>query len=139
MTPQVMDQLGLDAKQKEEVAAAIHDLQTRAKAAATQNNSNPLGGGPRFPFGNNNNNPQMMQQRIMNTLANILTPAQMQKYNAMSEGRAERPATVYVLNAKGHPEAKTIRAGLADDISTEVIGGLNEGDMVIVRARTVQR
>ena len=72
-------------------------------------------------------------------LAGILTPEQMQKYNAMSEGRAVRPATIYVLNAKGQPEARTIRVGLADDITTEVVSGLNDGDMVIVRSRTAQR
>lgn len=140
MTPEVMDQLGLDAKQKEAVAAAVQNLRERAQAQAAAPSSNPLGGGGfmRFP-GGGNNNPQMMQQRIMNTLAGILTPEQMQKYNAMSEGRAVRPATVYVLNAKGQPEARTIRVGLADDITTEVVSGLKDGDMVIVRSRMAQR
>jgi len=138
MTPEVMEQLGLSAEQKQAVGAAIEDLRTRAQAA-TQTNTNPLGGNmPNFG-GGNQNNPQVMQQRITNTLAGILTPEQMQKYNAMSQGRAERPATIYVLNAKGEPEAKTIRVGLADDVSTEVLNGLSEGDMVIVRSRTVQR
>lgn len=140
MTPEVMEQLGLNAEQKQAVAAATEDLRVRA-AAATQTTTNPLGATPAIGGGGggNQNTPQMMQQRIVNTLANILTPEQMQKYNAMAQGRGERPATIYVLNAQSQPEAKTIRIGLADDISTEVVSGLVEGDKVIVRSRTVQR
>jgi HlyD family secretion protein len=142
MTPEVMQSLGLDAKQQAAVTAAIQEVRDRIRAEAQGSSSSPLGGGVslgRGGFGGGNNAGQLMQQRIRNALSNILTEEQMQKYTAMAQGRGQRPGTVYVLNAKGEPESKTVIIGLADDSNTEVVSGLKEGDLVVVRSRTEQR
>jgi HlyD family secretion protein len=143
MTPEVMQSLGLDAKQQEAVTAAIQQVRDRIRAESQGSSSSPLGGGANFGrgggFGGGNNPGQLMQQRIRNALSNILTEEQMQKYTAMAQGRGQRPGTVYVLGAKGEPESKMVMIGLADDSNTEVVSGLKEGDLVVVRSRTEQR
>jgi hypothetical protein len=40
-----------------------------------------------------------------------------------------------VLSAGGGPERRTVRTGLTDDQFTEIIGGLEDGESVVVRAR----
>jgi HlyD family secretion protein len=137
LTPEVMTELGLSAEQQERVTAAMAEL-TQRTAGNQNSTSSPLGGN----MGNfrgmmgNNNDAALMRQRIQNALGNILTEEQMAKYQAMGSSTAARNGTVYVLNANGEPEAKTVRIGLASDSSTEVIAGLAEGDKVIIRART---
>ena len=143
MTPEVMKELGLTEEQQGKVNEAMKGLVQRAAPEADGAPSNPLGGGSmpnmRMMAGNNNSDTQLMRTRMMNALASLLTDEQMQKYQAMGSSTAVRPATVYVLNAKGQPEARSIRVGLATDSQTEVLSGLNEGDKVIVRARTEQK
>jgi phage gp45-like len=89
-------------------------------------------------FGAGNDFAQM-RQRVQNALANILTPEQMQKFQALGASNAPRAGTVWVLDARGEPQQKAIRIGLNSDSFTEVVDGLAEGDKVIVRARSVAK
>jgi hypothetical protein len=143
MTAEVMKELGLNDEQQAKVTEAMKGLVQRSTAdSGTGGTSNPLGGNTmnfRGMMGNNASDALLLRQRMMNALANILTDEQMQKYQAMGSSTAVRPATIYVLNAKGQPEAKSIRVGLATDSQTEVVSGLNEGDKVIVRERTEKK
>jgi HlyD family secretion protein len=140
MTPEVMTELGLSADQQARVTAAMRSIFQRPDQSAAS--SNPLGGGaPNFRAfaGGGGVNLAQIRQRVMNALGNILTPEQLQKYQAMASSNAPRNATVWVLDAGGKPAQKTVRIGLASDSYTEVIQGLAEGDKVIVRARTDQK
>lgn len=72
----------------------------------------------------------------------ILTPEQRETFDQMIAGRTpgreeSRPATVYVLE-DDQPRLVSVRVGLADDQSTEVVSGLQEGDAIIVRATRKQ-
>jgi hypothetical protein len=143
MTPETMKELGLSDDQQAKVTAALKELvQRTAQTAAGSGASSPLGGGGPPPAMRamfaNANDAQLMRQRVMNVLGNILTPEQMQKYQALGSNTAVRPGTVYVLGDKGQPESRAVRVGLTTDSQTELISGLNEGDKVIVRARTGQ-
>jgi len=135
LTPEVMTELGLSKEQQDRVAAAMRGI--FQQAAPQQGNTSPLGqaGPPRGFFGGGNANVAQIRQRVQNALGNILTPEQMQKYQALGSSTAPRAATVWVLDARGMPQQKSIRIGLASDSYTEVIDGLAEGDKVIVRAR----
>jgi hypothetical protein len=141
MTPELMKELGLTEDQQTKVTAALREVMQRATQDNGGGTSNPLGGGGGPPGGfrgggGGGNDAQQMRQRMMNALGNILSEEQLQKYMAMGSANAVRPGTVYVLNAKGQPEARVVRVGLSTDSSTELLSGLNEGDRVIVRART---
>jgi HlyD family secretion protein len=136
LTPEVMQRLGLDAQQQVAAAAALKDVAARIRTAEQAANSNPLGGGmPNFRrmFGDPGA-AAANRQRILNALAAVMSAEQLQKYQAMSARVTERDATVYVLDASGNPEPRKVRVGLADDNYTELLGGLAEGDKVIVRA-----
>lgn len=142
LTPEVMQDLGLGEEQQARVTAALKDLAQRTtQGTADGAASNPLGGGgPNFRgFGGGPNEAQLLRQRLMNALGSILTPEQMQKYQAMAGNNQVRPATVWVLDGSGQPVQKSVRIGLSTDSQTELIAGLNEGDKVIVRARTGQK
>ncbi|HTP39981.1 MAG TPA: hypothetical protein VMI92_10450, partial [Steroidobacteraceae bacterium] len=138
----VMQQLGLSAKQQQDVKAALADVAKRATDANKSTSSNPLGGGGmpnmRAMFGGNDD-ATMNRQRVINALSGILSEDQMQKYTAMSTTQTERMASVYVVDTDGKPAARQVRVGLSDDNYTEVISGLAEGDKVIVRAQTAAK
>ena len=139
MTPEIMKELGLTAEQQEKVTAAMKELAERTAPAGQGGTSSPLGGGGPPPAMRamlaGAQDQQLMRQRMLNALGNILSEEQMQKYQALGSNSAVRPGTVYVLNAKGEPEAKMVRVGLTTDSQTEVISGLAEGDKVVVRSR----
>jgi hypothetical protein len=63
----------------------------------------------------------------------------MQQYLALGSSQAVRPATVYVLDAAGKPQARLVRIGLAGEDYTEIVAGLSAGDAVIVRARAERK
>ena len=70
----------------------------------------------------------------MRALEPILTPAQKQKLaeirsSPRSEARV-RNAVLWVLR-DGRPTPVQVQLGVAADSFTEVIGGLNEGDLVV--------
>jgi HlyD family secretion protein len=141
MTPEVMNDLGLSAEQQTKVTEALKEImQRQAQSSQSSGSSNPLGGTPNFArmFGNNNDM-QLMRQRIQNALAGVLTAEQMAKYQALGSASAVRTSSIYVLDAKGVPTRKEIRIGLQADSQTEVVSGLQEGDKVVVRARTEQK
>jgi len=142
MSPEIMKELGLSDEQQAKVAAAMKEVMQRQSGQSAQGSaSNPLGGGGQPNFralaGNNGAaDAALMRTRMMNALGNILTDEQMQKYQALGSNTAARPGTVYVMGPNGEPVAKSVRVGLATDSQTEVLSGLDEGDKVIVRART---
>jgi HlyD family secretion protein len=145
LTPEVMQQLGLDAKTQQAASAALKSAYARIKAerqASSGSGSNPLGGGmPNFRrmFGNPGDDATATRQRLLNALAGVLSEEQLQKFQALSQTQSTRNATVYVLDAAGQPAAKTVRVGLADDNYTEVISGLAEGDRIVLRARVASK
>lgn len=120
------DQLGLDAAQRARfeallaeasraVAAASADPEERRRAAAAA------------------------RQRLMQGLAEVLTPEQRAKAEALRASRARAPAeggqpgTVHVLDAAGQPRAVAVRIGVSDGSVTEVLAGeLAEGERVVI-------
>ncbi len=46
--------------------------------------------------------------------------------------RESRPAAVFVINSQGQPEVRVIQVGLNDWDNTEVVSGLEEGDVLAV-------
>jgi HlyD family secretion protein len=143
LTPQLMQQLGLDAQQQAAATAALANAAARIRAAAQPSSaSNPLGGGGlpgmRRVFGDPQDPGAANRQRMVNALANVLTPEQLQKYLAMSSRNTVHAATIYVPGADGSPEARNVRVGLADDNYVELVSGLAEGDRVIVRAQAAK-
>ena len=85
-----------------------------------------------------------MQQRMMSLfndankeIAELLDPTQRAKFEEMNATRGGNRQSVYVLTDTGEEERKTIVIGLQDDNMAEVVSGLDEGDMVIVRAKRV--
>jgi hypothetical protein len=138
-----MQQLGLDTQQQAAATAALKNVAARVREAAQSSSaSNPLGGGGlpgmRRVFGDAQDPAAANRQRLVNALANVLTPEQLQKYLAMSSRITEHAATLYVPGADGNPEARTVRVGLADDNYVELVSGLAEGDRVIVRAQAAK-
>ena len=136
MTPEVMQQLGLDARQQAAVAEALRKVAERARAQEQGGASNPLGATPNFRAMFGSNDAALNRQRVSNALAGILSEEQLQKYLALGASQAVRPGTVYVLDAAGKPQPRPVRIGLADDNYTEIVDGLREGEQIIVRVRT---
>ncbi len=138
LTPALMQQLGLDAAQQIAVTEALKAVAARIKEASQAASSNPLGGGGlpgmRRLFGDSVDPATANRQRTINALATIMSPDQLQKYLASAARVTERAATVYVLDARGKPEARNVRVGLTDDNYAELVSGLREGDKVVVRA-----
>jgi HlyD family secretion protein len=140
MTPEVMKQLGLDARQQAQVQEALQKVAERARAQSRTSSSSPLGGGmPNFRAMFGSNDAALNRQRVENALRGILSEEQMQQYLALGSNQSVRPGTVYVLDRSGMPESRAVKIGLADDNFTEIVEGLREGDEIIVRARTGQK
>ncbi|HKZ95727.1 MAG TPA: efflux RND transporter periplasmic adaptor subunit [Hyphomicrobiaceae bacterium] len=79
---------------------------------------------------------QRMRSRIEQALSPLLTDEQRPLFEKWKKDReAMRSATLWVLGAGRNPERRFVRTGLADDQFTEILGGLEEGDNVVVRAR----
>ena len=78
-----------------------------------------------------------MQAQTRAQIREILTPEQRQKYEALMKSREEaqtqqRPGRVWVVDANGAPEPRTLILGIANDTHTEVISGdLSAGQQVI--------
>jgi HlyD family secretion protein len=74
-------------------------------------------------------------------IAEILTPEQRKRYEAMATGRGGRgrgvtAGRVWIVDESGKPKSLDIRIGLSDGTHSEVVGGeLKEGMEVIVGAR----
>ncbi|MCZ6644079.1 MAG: efflux RND transporter periplasmic adaptor subunit, partial [Gammaproteobacteria bacterium] len=85
---------------------------------------------------------QQARQNMNSKVRVILTPEQRKIFDGMMADRRptreeSRAASVYVLE-DGEPTLVSVHIGLADDQSTEVVSGLQEGDAIIVRASRKQ-
>ena len=83
---------------------------------------------------------QKMQAMIEKTLQPLMSDEQRPLFEKWKQGRQQaRMVPVYVVGADRQPERRMVRAGIADDQFTEVLGGqLREGDQIITRAREVK-
>lgn len=83
---------------------------------------------------------QKMQALIEKTLQPTISDEQRPLFEKWKQGRQQaRMVPVYIASAKNQPERRMVRAGIADDQFTEILGGqLREGDQVITRAREVK-
>lgn len=83
---------------------------------------------------------QKMQALIEKTLLPMLSDEQRPLFERWKQGRQQaRMVAVYVVGPDRSPQRRMVRAGIADDQFTEVLGGqLREGDQVITRAREVK-
>jgi HlyD family secretion protein len=80
---------------------------------------------------------ERVAQSFEKELSAIVTEAQRDAFETWKREReSTKNVTVYVLDAHGKPEPRFVRAGLADETGTEIVGGtLKEGEAVILRAR----
>lgn len=83
---------------------------------------------------------QKMQALVEKTLQPLMSDEQRPLFEKWKQGRQQaRMVPVYVVGANNQADRKMVRAGIADDQYTEVLGGqLREGDQVITRAREVK-
>jgi HlyD family secretion protein len=83
---------------------------------------------------------QKMQALIEKTLQPLLSEEQRPLFERWKQGRQQtRMVAVYIVGNDRKPQRRMVRAGVADDQFTEVLGGqLREGDQVITRAREVK-
>lgn len=127
----VVEQLGLDAKQK--VAWDGISAEMRQKAAGIFASA----GGDRKVIR------EAMSKNMgeaFSKLEPLLRPDQKTKLAAlrvtMAEGRARaggmRPGAVYVIDKDGKPQPVSVRTGATDGSFTEVMGKLKAGDQLIV-------
>ncbi|MEZ5900232.1 MAG: efflux RND transporter periplasmic adaptor subunit [Hyphomicrobiaceae bacterium] len=84
---------------------------------------------------------QMIQSTLEQALRPLMSDAQMPAFDKWKSGRAEsRSGDVYVLDAKGEPERRFVKLGISDDQFSEIAGGnLEEGERVVVRARSTSK
>lgn len=83
---------------------------------------------------------QKTQAIIEKTLQPLLSAEQRPLFEKWKQGRQQaKMVPVYVVGADNFPERRMVRAGIADDQFTEVLGGqLREGDQVVTRSREVK-
>lgn len=124
------EELRLTAEQEKAIRDALH-----ASAGDTpQAGSAGMGGDERRAMR------QKMQAMIEKTLQPLMSDEQRPLFEKWKQGRQQaRMVPVYVVGADRQPERRMVRAGIADDQFTEVLGGqLREGDQIITRAREVK-
>ena len=132
-------ELGLSKEQQDKLDAGRKELFAAMRAQAPQGGLAGGGGGPPGGFGGGDQG-QAMRARMDNLMRSVLTPEQMQKWQAQRNARGTggvrvRGGVLWTLDA-GKPKANPVRLGLADDRYTEIVGGdVKEGDTVITRAR----
>jgi HlyD family secretion protein len=130
-------ELGLSKEQQEKLDAGRKELFAAMRAQAPQGGL-AGGGGPPGGFGGDQG--QAIRARMDNLMRSVLTPEQMQKYQAQRSTRGGggvrvRGGVLWTLD-KNQPKANPVRLGLADDRYTEIVGGeLKEGDTVVTRSR----
>ncbi len=133
-------ELGLTKEQQEKLDKGRRDLFAQMRAQAPQGGGLAAGGGPPGGGFGGDQQGQAMRARMENLMRSVLTPEQMQKWQAQRTARGGgarvRAGTLYTLENNA-PKANPVRTGLADDRYTELVSGdLKEGDAVIVRSRT---
>jgi HlyD family secretion protein len=79
---------------------------------------------------------ELIAKRFEQELSRLLTDAQRAAFETWKVERENaKSGTVYVLGASGTVEPRFVRLGLADDTSTEIVGGeLKAGETLILRA-----
>jgi HlyD family secretion protein len=132
---QVRDELKLDESQTTRLR---EELQRQFQAARAQGKGKGKRGGGEEGEGNART---QAFARIETALQPILTAEQRVLFDRWKKGRENsRPVVLWVLNSAGDIEPRMVRAGLADDQFTEILGGEVEvGDRVVVRSREVKR
>lgn len=132
MLEQVRDELKLD---DEQMTRLREELRRQFQAGRAKGGKSKGGGE------GETNTRILVNSRIEAALSPILTPEQRTLFDRWKKGRENsRPATVWVLTAAGDIEPRAVRAGLADEQFTEIMGGpLEERERVVVRAREVKR
>jgi len=132
-------ELGLSKEQQDKLDAGRKELFAAMRAQAQPQGGLAGGGGGQGGFGGDQG--QAMRARMDNLMRSVLTPEQMQKYEAQRKARGggggvrARGGVLWTLD-KNQPKANPVRLGLADDRYTEIVGGdVKEGDAVITRSR----
>jgi HlyD family secretion protein len=139
--PELTQQLGLSKDQAERLRKGREELAAQRPQGAAQGQGGLAAGGNFNPFGNEQA-AQATRARMENLMRSVLTPEQLQKWQALRTARGaaaggarQRQGTLYTL-AKNEPQRHAVRLGLADDRYTEISqGDLKEGDKVVVRAK----
>ena len=131
-------ELGLTKEQQDKLDAGRKELFAQMRAQQSQGGGLAGAAGGGFPGGDQQG--QALRARMENLMRSVLTPEQMQKWQAQRSARGNgvrvRGGTLYTL-VGGSPKANAVRLGLADDRYTELVGGdLKEGDTVVTRSRT---
>lgn len=128
---QVRDELKLG---EEQVAKLREELRRQVQGARAK-------GGKAKGADGDGSSRTITNSRIEAALGPLLTPEQRTAFDRWKKGRENsRPALVWVLTATGDIESRAVRAGLADEQFTEIMGGqLAESERVVVRAREVKR
>ena len=135
-----MQELGLSKEQQDKLDAGRKELFAQMRAQQPQGGGLAAAAGGGFNGGGNQQG-QAMRARMENLMRSVLTPEQLQKWEAQRSARGNggvrvRGGTLYTL-VDGAPKANTVRLGLADDRYTEIVGGeLKEGETVVTRSRT---
>jgi len=86
-----------------------------------------------------------IQNQSRAQIRDILTPEQRQKYEELLQAREDaqpqgRPGRVWVMDAHGTPQPRTLTVGIANDTHTEVISGdLTAGQQVITGVLTASK
>ncbi|MDZ4760802.1 MAG: efflux RND transporter periplasmic adaptor subunit [Alphaproteobacteria bacterium] len=146
-TGEWLKQMGIEearvAKINTEMQGEMERMRASMPQRPQQGGASALGGGGFGPP------PGMMQQAQMQefrqkmqastdaVMRRNLSEAEFTQYNKLRiEQQAQKRATVYVLNAEGELERKTLVLGISDGSYAEVIRGAEEGDAFVVRATT---
>ncbi len=149
MVDQLKDELKLDDVQVATVRAEMAKFFAEVRAqGGGQGGGAPgaapapgFGGPPPSQGGDMAGNRARIAQRLEQVLLPLLTETQKPLYERWKRGReGARTGAIWVLNAAGEPEARTVRLGITDEQFTEIVGGpLKEGEKVIVRAREAKK
>ncbi|MEO7774086.1 MAG: efflux RND transporter periplasmic adaptor subunit [Steroidobacteraceae bacterium] len=138
MSAEMTQELGLSKEQEEQLKKARDEMSAQARQSAGAQTGGGLAGGGGFNPFSGAQAQQAMRARMENMMRGVLTPEQMQKWQAMRNARGgggTRAGTLYTLETKT-PKQHAVRIGLSDDRFTEIVqGDLKEGDKVVVRAR----
>lgn len=122
--------LSLTGDQMRAVNERLAELRQRR-----QSSRRPFGGSRQRSegFGGGRNG---IPRYIVRVLDDILTADQKEKFQSLQRRLEDtRVADLWVLEAR-RPVPRVVRLGLSDGVATEIVGGLEAGDKVIIRART---
>jgi HlyD family secretion protein len=117
-------ELGLNAEQQAKVEAIMNETRDKIRAIATDDQAERRKQADR------------LRAESRARISEILNPEQRARYEAMTPGRGRGAVTsgrVWVLDAQGKPKAVTVRVGLTDGTTSEIVSGeLTDGAQVII-------